>query len=421
MRYAPGDLERRRQELEERRRQRRRRRRRQAVVASLVVVAALAMAAVGFYFAYQRGMRSLGMSDSAAGASTGVSRRVTMLLVGTDSTGRGSGRTDTIMVASFDPRTGEAGIMSIPRDTRVQIPGRSGFHRINTAYALGGPELTVRTVEALLGVNIDHVVVVDFDSFARFIDLLGGVQIHVDQPMRYDDFAQGLHIDIRPGPQVLTGEQALHYVRFRDALGDVALIDPARDVYGGRVRRQLEFVRAVVEQAMQLDVVPKLPQLVPELLTMVETDLSLDRALALALSARRLDLDRLKTEVLPGTGRWIGGASYWVHDPVRTDIVVRKIILGETVTTLEVLNGGGSAGMAGRAADLLRRSGYDVVRTGNAPGGFRYERTQIIVNRPGVAVEPLVRLLGGQVSYAGQDPSETGADVTVILGRDFRG
>ena len=426
----PEELEQQRRELEERRKRRRARRRRQAATALVVTLVALALAFLTAYLTYQRGMRGLGVSDATADASAGPVRRVTILLIGIDDMSLGAARTDTLMLVSFDPRTAEAGVLSIPRDTRVEIPGRSGYHRINTAYSLGGPSLAVRTVERLLGVDIDHYLVVDFSSFARVIDLLGGVELVIERPMRYDDFAQGLHIDLKPGRQVLTGEQALHYVRFRaDGLGDVALVDPVREVYDGRVQRQLEFVRAVAEQAISVQALARLPQLVPELIAMVQTDIGVDRALALAVSARQLDAAGLDTAVLPGTGMYIGGASYWVHDPGRTQSVVRPVVLGQPVTTALVLNGSGGAGAAARAAALLRQNGYEVVRIGNAPGGFQYERTQIIVNRPDVPVDHLTRLVGGQVTWAeeaARDAAEATAggveaDVTVIVGRDFGG
>ena len=168
-------------------------------------------------------------------------------------TSTASGRTDTIMLVGFNPRTGDAGVLSIPRDTRVEIPGRPGFHRINVAYALGGPRLLMRTVEELLGVDVHHYVTINFSGFERFIDALGGVEVEIQRPMRYDDFAQGLHIDLPAGRQVLNGRQALHYVRYRaDGLGDVSLVDPAREVYDGRVRRQLEFRGAGGPEGVEL-------------------------------------------------------------------------------------------------------------------------------------------------------------------------
>ena len=112
------------------------------------------------------------------------------------------------------------------------IPGR-GYNRINTAYAFGGPELARRTLEMWLGIDIDYYVVVDFAGFEHVVDTLGGVEIDVEKRMRYQDRAQGLYIDLRPGRQVLDGRQALHYIRYRaDGLGDVSRSIPPRSSTG---------------------------------------------------------------------------------------------------------------------------------------------------------------------------------------------
>src|SRR5690606_31473115 len=148
-------------------------------------VAAIVLAGLTAYFTYEKGMRSLGASSSqsrlrsvhsaghpgAAGDQTSDtdSRRINVLVIGTDSGIDNVARTDTIMLVSFDPQTGDAGVLSIPRDTRVVIPGRSGYHRVNVAHALGGPQLVMRTIEHLLDVDVHHYVAVNFMSFERFI------------------------------------------------------------------------------------------------------------------------------------------------------------------------------------------------------------------------------------------------------------
>lgn len=483
MERSGDEMERELREFQERRKLRRERRKRRVVVTVAVTLMALVLAGLTAYLTFEKGMRGLTVhnvqsklrSTGATGqwrptapfgrnSTTADTGRVNVLVVGTDEDIDRVGRTDTIMLVSFDPRTGDAGVLSIPRDTRVEIPGRPGYHRINVAHALGGPQLIMRTVEHLLGVDVHHYVTVNFMGFERFIDVLGGIEVEIDRPMRYDDFAQGLHIDLRPGRQVLNGQQALHYVRFRsDRLGDVSLVDPVREVYDGRVRRQLDFVELVAKKALSFSSLPKLPQLVQELFGMVRTDIPIDRALALVVSLRQFDAARIETAVLPGIGDTIGGASYWVHDPVRTRIVVDRLVRGLDVVTLEVLNGSGQAGAAARAADLLRHRGYDVIRVGNARDGFRYERTQVIVHRDDVQVNGLVQLVGGELIMGGTNfhhgqpapvlrhpafvagasavadhdvASESGLDiigigagdadkarpdVTVIIGRDFQG
>lgn len=465
----PGDeMERELQEFQERRRQRQERRKKRLLITVVVAVLALVLTGLTAYLTYQRGMRNLGLAalrpvptasrtspqPDAFGVDPAAvpSGRVNVLVLGTDEDIDNVGRTDTIMLVSFDPRSGDAGVLSIPRDTRVEIPGRTGYHRINVAHALGGPELVMRTVERLLGVNVHHYVAVSFTGFERFIDALGGIEVNIERPMRYDDFAQGLHIDLQPGRQVLNGRQALHYVRYRaDGLGDVALVDPTRGVYDGRVRRQLEFVELVAKKVFSLRSLPRLPQLVQELFGMVRTDISFDRALALALSARQLDSSRVETAVLPGIADTIGGASYWVHDPPRTRVVVDRVVRGLDVITVEVLNGSGRSGAATRAADWLRISGYDVVRVANAGSGTPYARTQVIVHRDGIDVSGLLQVVGGDLVGGDTDAVATpppvqrdpnfvnrgagvasanansgaadagGPDVTVILGMDFQG
>lgn len=415
MERSGNDMDREMLEFLERRKRRQQRRQRRLIMSVAVTLLALVLFGLTAYITYERGMRSLESSRLRAmqhaarsgGATQGepvvggvpvVAGWINVLVIGTDQDTDRAGRTDTIMLVGFNPRTGDAGVLSIPRDTRVEIPGQQGFHRINVAYAMGGPRLLMRTVEELLGVDVHHYVTINFSGFERFIDALGGVEVEIPRPMRYDDFAQGLHIDLPAGRQVLNGRQALHYVRYRaDGLGDVSLVDPAREVYDGRVRRQLEFAELVARKVLSFSSLPRLPQLVQEFFGMVRTDISLDRALALAVSARNLNSARIRTAVLPGTSATIGGASYWMHDRGRTRLVVDRVIRGLEPATVEVLNGSGQSGAATRAADYLRRSGFEVVRIGNAGGGFTYDRTQVVVHRAGIDVDGLAAAVGAWV------------------------
>ena len=119
--------------------------------------------------------------------------------------------------------------------------------------------MTVKTVENFLGVDIDYYIETDFAGFSRIIDTLGGVEIDVDTDMFYVDTAQDLYIDIKAGRQVLDGETALQYVRYRDRLGDVALVNPHYEVYDGRVERQRKFLMAVIDEILQPSTLLKLP------------------------------------------------------------------------------------------------------------------------------------------------------------------
>lgn len=199
-------------------------------------------------------MRDLAKTLATGALSPSVSfpnrREVTFLVLGRDRdldnrrrVLKTHGRSDLIMLvrADFEYRT--ITLLSIPRDTQVQIPGRSGTHKINAAHSYGGPRLTMRTVAALTGVRPEHVVRLDFDGFEKAIDALGGVEVTVDRDMDYDDNWGGLHIHLKKGRQRLNGEQAMGFVRFRHADRGPADTDLTR------MKRQQALLQALREQA----------------------------------------------------------------------------------------------------------------------------------------------------------------------------
>lgn len=166
----------------------------------------------------------------------------TILLLGSDRRfGDGKDnppRSDTIIVVRLDPDKNATAIMSLPRDLKVQIPG-FGTQKINQAYALGGPKLTVRTVRGLLGIPIHHVVNVNFGGFQRAVNKLGCVYADIDRRY-FNDNARGENyavIDLKPGYQKLCGADALSFVRFRHEDNDLV-----------RAARQQEFLRQAKEQ-----------------------------------------------------------------------------------------------------------------------------------------------------------------------------
>jgi len=139
--------------------------------------------------------------------------RVNILVVGCDEI-ENHGRADTIVLLSISPKTKDVLILSIPRDTRVEIPGR-GMDKINHAYAFGGEKLISKTVSSFLDVPIHFYAIADFNGFVNIIDELGGVEIDVEKEMHYVDKAGGVEIHLYPGKQILDGEKSLQYIRFR--------------------------------------------------------------------------------------------------------------------------------------------------------------------------------------------------------------
>lgn len=346
----------------------------------------------------------------------GLTRRINILVIGTDVTlGKRRqilplARADSLLLASFDPESDRITALSIPRDTRAAIPG-VGSNKINAAYAFGGPGLTVKTVEELLGVKIDFYVKLGPKSFARLVDAIGGVEIDVEKDMRYTDNWAGLRINLKKGRQLLNGTQAEGYIRFRhDALGDI-----------GRVERQQKILLAIAAKLRSPAMIVRAPQLIRAFTENTQTNLTLKEMMTLGMFAVRVDLAAMQTATLPGTFT----PNYWEPDWARVRTTVLDMFYGVSPemlaeTRIEVLNASGMPGLARRTAARLERLGFRVVRVDTTAETAH----TLIIDRGGRA--PVIRLLA---DFLGQPriQREAGAveavsrlaDVTLLLARDY--
>lgn len=245
-----------------------------------------------------------------------------VMIMGVDRRSDDAGRSDTLMVATINKDQGKGEILSLPRDTRVKIE-KNGYDKINHAYAFGGHELTRKTVESLLGVPMDYYVLIDIKAFERIIDALDGIDIDVEKRMYYEDPWDdngGLVIDLYPGMQHMTGEKAIQYVRFRDGEGDI-----------GRINRQQHFIRAVMEKMLHPSVLPKLPKLMEEIRSAVETDMPLTEMIALAKLLPEMREHGLNSDMLPGKPAYLEDVSYWLPDIMQ----IRQLIAAQMECLLE--------------------------------------------------------------------------------------
>ena len=227
----------------------------------------------------------------------------TIMIMGVDTREDDVGRSDTLMVATIDPKKNQAALLSIPRDTRVKIKGHD-WDKINAAYAYGGEKLTQRTVEDFLGVNMDHYVIINTHAFQKIIDAIGGIDIDVEKRMYYTDPWDddgGLVIDLRPGMQHMDGKTAVTYVRYRDEEGDI-----------GRIKRQQKFMKACMDKIVSPAIIPKLPTVISEVLSSVKTDLSARQLLEFAGALKDAQKNGLRTDMVPGRPLYIDGVSYWI-------------------------------------------------------------------------------------------------------------
>lgn len=246
-------------------------------------------------------------ADSKIAADEKLNQRINVLLLGIDDGDSEAAesepkRTDAMMLASFDPEANEVALVSIPRDTMVEIPGHKGYDKINAAYAYGGIMLAKQTVANLLRVPIHYYVLVDWRAFKESIDLIGGVDLYVDKDMYYEDPYADLVIDIKHGYQHLNGELAGQYVRFRkDELGDI-----------GRVQRQQKFMMALTAQIFNIDTVTKIPALFSTVDRHVETDMDTMTMIKAANTFKLFGDQNLKSCMLYGDFYDSPeGVSYW--------------------------------------------------------------------------------------------------------------
>ncbi len=235
-------------------------------------------------------------------------------------------RTDSMMLVRVSPSKNTVSLVSIPRDSKVFIGRqRRWVDKINAAYAYGGGELAMETVESSFGVPVDNYVAVDSEGVRELVDAIGGVRIYVEKPMKYRDNTANLTINFEPGHHVLNGEQAEGYLRFRyDELGDI-----------GRIRRQQNFVSAVAAKLRNPLIVTKIPGLVNLASKYVDTDLRADEMARLAWFAKDMDMDRIRTATMPGYPSSYG-ISYWVVDGKAAESVLDRLILDNPGSASEV-------------------------------------------------------------------------------------
>ncbi len=226
-----------------------------------------------------------------------IERPINVLILGTDITfdvdhGKKDvekGRSDTIMLLHFDPLKNRINLVSIPRDSYVNIPGY-GFNKINAAYVLGGIDLTEKTIESVLGVNIDYYVVINTKGIIKLVDLLGGVTVNIDKDMYYVDKAQDLYINLKQGRQKLSGKDAEGFIRFRhDALGDL-----------GRISRQQQFLSALSARIANPASFLKAPFIIGIIRDNIRTNISIKKFIMLANNGRMMPKTHIRTSTIPG-------------------------------------------------------------------------------------------------------------------------
>jgi LCP family protein required for cell wall assembly len=369
------------------------------------------------------------------GFQYGVSRPVNILVMGidqgldTDATERAAhplqSRSDTMLLVRLNPESHKTSLLTIPRDTQVEIPGL-GTNKINAANWKGGPELAAEVVsQTLNGVAVDRYVRISTDAFTDLVDVVGGVEIFVPQRMQYDDNTQKLHIDLQPGLQTLNGQQAEGFVRFRhDDLGDI-----------GRTQRQQMLLKALQKKFQNPLMLARLPQVFSVLQKHIDSNLSLGEMLALVQFGIQIKPDQLQMVMLPGRFSTPDEfeLSYWLMDRTATDRVMQTYfdvdlpVESEVSTTapisaadisVVVQNASGNPDGGNLMADYLQKLGYANVSVDN-DWPEPLDRTQVVPQwgNLGAAQELSQKLERSDVTA--DSTGNLRSDLTIRVGRDW--
>jgi len=357
----------------------------------------------------------------------------------------GPGLTDTIMVAYLEKSSEKAGLISIPRDTWVEVPNY-GPYKINQAYSLGeaygypggGPGILMDTAGNLLGIEIDYYVQVDFEAFVVLVDAVNGVLVNVPEEILVWPNAEmeGDMKRLYPGKQVLPGNLALGYVRTRDTLeGDF-----------GRTKRQQQVLVGLQKKLFSYEIlpmlIPRLPSLYRDLSTNLETNLTLNQIITLAWAVRDINPQSVQTRMIkePMVSADVNEKNQYILVPDLEEIrriwqdmqditatpipePTREITLDEYLeeenASIAVMNATSSPGLAGITAEFLEGKGFQIGEVGNAE---KFKDQTLVYDYSGkpYTVRALLSALGYTQNrlFHRSDPSAT-TDIVIVLGADW--
>jgi len=294
--------------------------------------------------------------------------RLNILVFGIDAISKEAAkntRSDSIMLLSVDSSGKNPVMISIPRDTRVEIPGRKNPDKINHAHSFGGPNLLVATVERLFNIKVHHYVRINYRSVVQVVDALGGIEIDVPMDMKYNDpyDSPPLHINIKKGLQTLNGKDSVHFLRFRKGYANQDL---------GRIEAQQQFVKALVDKVISPVTLVKIPQLIDIFHNNVDTNISKAKMLSYGTTALRVKSEDIVKMTLPGKPSTISGVSYYIIDKNELAIIQKEHLANKSKVeyNIEVLNGSGIIGVANKYGKQLEEAGIKVAAKGNYEGAM---------------------------------------------------
>ena len=363
---------------------RKKRRRKRIILSIFTIFLVLIFGSVIYTYSFISGLKTntLGAGTSPASSSDPINILILGMDIGdTDNqTNKSIRRSDTIMVFNYNPNTKKAHIVSIPRDTLIEVDAYldtgeyQRYWKINAAYALGGEEEIINHVESLLDISINYVVEIDYNAFRSIVDAIGGVEMTIEQDMFYDDDEQDLHINFKAGETVLLdGQKAEEFFRWRKNNDGTGLVNGDLD----RIKNQQLFMNKLLNKVLSPTIVFKAPKILKAISDNVDTNIPANELISLGLKVLRLNSSDIIMTTLQGEPEDIYGQSYIVaykdynrelinalnsNNPSATNNITS--VNREDLKVL-VLNGTKIDGLASSARNSLLSLGYADIEIGN--------------------------------------------------------
>lgn len=352
---------------------------------------------------------------------------------------------DTIMIASYNPKTQQASLMSIPRDTYVGSRNRNtatqnylASYKINTVYRSGTniPE-AIERINDLTGLELENYVIIDTDALVKLVDAIGGVTFNVPMDMDYDDTSQDLHIHLTEGEQLIDGNKAEQLLRFRHNNDGSTYPSEYGQQDLGRMRTQREFIAETLRQSLQVKNIFKLKEIIDIMAENVKTNMQIQDLKSYVPKAVEFDVNNLKTGVLPGEPEMCNGVSIYVADPDDTEDIINELFLSNDISvdteqtdpdttsqttsqsnavTVEVLNGSGSSANLKDVVNKLKEAGYTVSKQGTTNTTARTTITNR-TNRSSTVTNEIKDILG--VGNVTTGSNNSNVDISIVIGEDF--
>ncbi len=335
-------------------------------------------------------------------------------------------RSDTMLLIRLNPGNDRVSILSIPRDTRVPIPD-VGVTKINSANWWGGPELVTEVVSKTLNdVQIDRYVRVSTGAFRELVDVVGGVEVYVPFAMKYEDQTQKLKIDLKPGLQQLSGDEAEGFVRFRNNnLGDI-----------GRAQRQQILIKALQKKMANPRMLTRLPQILSVLKKHIDSNLSVGEMLALMQFGLQVNSDQLQMVLLPGrfSGPEEYELSFWLMDlagmdrvmqtyfevspPVGYEIAARDSSQLQNIKIV-VQNATNSPNGDTAMVEYLQEQGFNNIHYADDDWPRTIAKTQIIPQWGDLESAEYLQTLLADSQLLADSTGDLGSDLTIRVGQDW--